>query len=78
MSKPTQVRTAAVLLTTASGEAHKLSLHLAGAVNSLRAPAYDLEAAQSAYEDIQAAAERLRTIERIMTEAADGLARVEA
>lgn len=73
MSKPTQVRTAAALLTTASGEAHKLSLCLAGAVNSLKAPVYDTEAALSAYEDLRAAAERLETIERIMTEAADGL-----
>ncbi|MFN3686565.1 hypothetical protein [Salinarimonas sp.] len=78
MKKPIQVRTAAALLTTASAEAHKLSLCLAGAVNSLRAPAYDSDAAIEAFTDLQAAAEILETIERIMGEAADGLARVEA
>ena len=76
MSKPTQVRAAAALLTTASAEAHKLSLCLAGAVNSLRAPTYDADTALEAYTDLQAAAEILETIERIMTEAANGLAEV--
>jgi len=76
MKKPTQVRAAATLLSTASAEAHRVSLCLAGAVNSLKAPVYDAEAALAAYTDLQAAAERLDTIQRIMTEAADGLAAV--
>lgn len=76
MKKPAQVRAAAAVLIAASAEAHKLSLCLAGAVNSLKAPVYDTDAALAAYTDLQAAAEHLNTIERIMIEATDGLAAV--
>ncbi len=78
MTKPREIRTAAALLSTASGEAHKVSLRLASAVNVLRSPSYDEQAELMAYDDMKAAAEIMATIQTLIIEATDCMANVGA
>lgn len=73
MTKPLEIRTATTLLNTATREAHKMSLSLAGAVNALRAQEYNTEAAEIAFSELSAAVKHHETIESLMIEAMDGL-----